>query len=286
VKFPVRVITEGTEEYRRIFETHMPSYYALRESGAGAKPSRRVKGSAGRRQVKLTREPGEIRGIKFGKGAKPPRVIKWNPAFTNDEAPPEIDGIHIEDHGRKTHKPLEHTDLVALRRLQAERIEAGTPFPVEIFFRNEPRDEVAERLGITRKTLQKQIERFKLEAKAMAENNGFPYVPLTDEQVEDIMERGAAYLLVKLNDWQWHKLDLETHGTVHSAIAAFRREAEFKAVDRKPVWRNPPSKFAQTETLKEVKKRFEKIFKKAYVLQKPGTPAWRGVLSEVVRGQE
>jgi hypothetical protein len=80
---------------------------------------------------------------------------------------------------------------------------------------------------------------------------------------------------------------LETHGTVRAAIAAFRDAVELKAVDRKPIWRNPEaSKFAHTEMLKEVKRRYDEIFKRVYVLQKPGTQPWKGVLSAVSRGGE
>lgn len=278
-------LTHGEEQGPH--HCHQPTYDGFNSVGASA-PSK-LKGVAVRKPTKeelakakeLTGMAGEIAGIKTH--GKPRKVsgLKWDANFSDDECPPEPDVAHVIDESRKTHNPLDHTDLVALRRLNELK---GGGFPIEIFTRNEPRDEVADRLGISGKTLQKQIERFKLEAQML---DKFPDAPrLTDEQLEDIMERGAAYLLVNLNEWAWYELDLETHGTVRAAIAAFRDAAELKAVDRKPIWRNPEaSKFAHTETLKEVKRRYDEIFKRVYVLQKPGTQPWKGVLSTVSRGK-
>lgn len=89
----------------------------------------------------------------------------------------------------------------------------------------------ASTLKTTKAALYKQRQRMLERIRAMKSNGGslVPDIRLTYEQAMDIADRGATYVLIKLNEWEWHKLDVAKHGSVADAIWALRLATEKEA---------------------------------------------------------
>lgn len=244
---------------------------------------------------------GEIRGLKYEapvkgikKKANPWSIEKsWSRVKEHsDDEDGSNNGVlsdHIIDATRKTTEPsatklLDHSDLQAIRKY--EKVEVSS-FPIQIFFRNKPIAEAAGEMSITENALQKRVVNYFEEAHMYDEisKGGIAYhlikKQLNEEQMIAVRDGKAVFILLQLNgEWVWRQLDVDTYGTVWAAIEAFRVEAELNALARKPGWKKSnDSKELQTEAIKEVKARYDGIFRKAFVMS--NRPAWRGILGQL-----
>jgi hypothetical protein len=162
-------------------------------------------------------------------------------------------------------------------------------------------EETAAALGISVDALRKRFERaFKQikEMEAMKDYEETPVVPLTPKQAADVAN-GATLVLVKLNEWNWHKLDIGKHGTFDAAVEALKAEKQMEAMRKRPedkavgkdslgVWKETNGTYdVQFNTdhpewiaaFKEVKDRFDKAFHPARIrVMHPPNPKWAGLL--------
>jgi hypothetical protein len=163
-------------------------------------------------------------------------------------------------------------------------------------------EDTAAALGIRVDALRKRYERaFKQikEMEAMKDYKDIPDVPLTYAQAVDIADCDATYVLVKLNEWNWHKLDIGKHGTFDAALEALKAEKQMEAMRKRPedkavgkdslgVWKETNGTYdVQFDTdhpewiaaFKEVKDRFDKAFHPARIrVTHPPKPKWAGLL--------
>ncbi len=296
---PIRIVE--AEEYDRIrkeqelHEAPWTQFSDQRTNYAPKKPEpdlppEQIKGPL--KKVKLTKEqraqaneitglPAEPRGIK-------PKQVEGRFAGADDETthggeddeelsnegPDHLLPMY-EDFVKKTQNPPESKQVQAWTGL-AHKIGISINL-----VRNATRvavDAEAERQGVQRKTISTQIRRFRMDAEAIGK------IPadapeLTAEQWEDIQYRGAAYLLVKTNEWTWYKLDLETYGSVGCATAALREEQETRALKRNKEWRSG-TRAQQKMAAIEVINRYDEVFNPSniFIMQKP---VWAGILAKL-----
>jgi hypothetical protein len=96
--------------------------------------------------------------------------------------------------------------------------------------------QAAARLQTTLDALYQRRQELLKRSRAMRSNGGslVPGIKLTYEQAVDIADCDATYVLVKLNEWAWHRVDVEKHGSVGAAIEALRQAKEKEARRKHP----------------------------------------------------
>lgn len=165
---------------------------------------------------------------------------------------------------------------------------------LEIILENKTVEEGAEELGTTKEALWKRMQRRNVEALTMRDKNKWiPHVALAQEQAEDIVSRGAVYLLVKVNGWKWYKLDVKGCGSIDATIEslkanllseALRQRPEYKVAGKRGLNRDNPR---WTKAFVETKRRFDVAFepdhRRVVTLPEP-RPRWAGVLSDLADG--
>jgi hypothetical protein len=170
--------------------------------------------------------------------AKPETRMVWDgeSLVLNDDHPEYFEGRVVDPkpplsaEERKAHF-AEHKNLVEAGAVDLREDETM----LEIKFEHITREEGAEKLGISVDALDKRIQRRDLEARMLQDGKfQIPFTPLTPEQVADVVNNNAAYLLVDLNEWRWYKLDVGKHGTVDQAIEALKIDKVFEALRQRP----------------------------------------------------